>query len=121
MVRRKLRFFLRLGVFRPAKPEWAGQTCAPELVPTGCECLMGKGAVWEERVGPGPDGEGGRRGSPVWGAALLQSRVKAWSEMEPTLAPVSSIASSPTGLSRECMCGRQLDLHWGWTDDAFLG
>lgn len=60
MVRRKLRFFLRLGVFRPAKPEWAGQTCAPELVPTGCECLMGKGAVWEERVGPGPDGEGGR-------------------------------------------------------------
>ena len=37
-VERKLFFFffvLMLGVFKPAKPEWARQTRAPELVPAG--------------------------------------------------------------------------------------
>lgn len=43
-------FFLRLGVFEPAKPELTGQTWAPELVPAGCECFMGEGGVWKGRL-----------------------------------------------------------------------
>lgn len=74
MVERKLFFFLRLGVFEPAKLEWAGQT--PESVPAGCECFVGESGAWKEKFDQGPDGEEDCRGEggPVWGAPSAELR-----------------------------------------------
>ena len=99
-------FFLRLGVFDPATPEWAGPTWSPVLIPAGCECFVGEGGVWKEKVDKDPNREEDHRGAwgtqcgelPFCRAGLNYQRGGAH------LPPGPTTASSLTGLHGEYVC-----------------
>lgn len=113
MVERKLIFFffLRLGVFEPAKLEWAGQT--PELVPAGCEGFVGESGVWKEKFDQGPDGEEDCRG--VRGAGVGSS---CRAEIRICLRGGAQLPSCPTHLPPH---GAQWGVYmWGTVGRDFL-
>lgn len=105
MVERKLIFFffLRLGVFEPAKLEWAGQTWTPELVPAGCECFMGEGGAWKEKFDQGPDGEEdcrGVRGGAGVGSFFCRAKLRICLRGGTPLPSCPTTPSSPWGTMR---------------------
>lgn len=78
VLERKRMFFLSLGVFEPAKPEWAGQTRAPDLVPAGVSVSwvrVGSGERRSAKVQLERKAAGGLVGTQG-GGCLLQSQDK---------------------------------------------